>query len=133
MGSDAIVITIMIIFAIVMLILHSVANVRERGQSPHWAAEVYFYDGGSLPLQNQEGPPYVAAGPGPHAVVATPAQVEVYLAEAYGRGGATLSPRFDRGVWLYGAKPRRGTVGVYPFNNAHWFHPSVVHTPVPPV
>ena len=125
MGPDAIAITIMIIFAIVMFILPSVANVRERGQSPHWAAEVYFYNGGADVA--------AAAGPGPHAVVATPAQVEVYLAEAYGRGGATLSPRFDRGVWLYGAKPRRGTFGVYPFNSAHWFHPSVVRTPVPPV
>ena len=127
MGPDAIAITIMIIFAIVMFILHRVANVHERGQSPHWAAEVYFYNGGSLWV------PDVAAAAGLHAVVATPAQVEVYLAEAYGRGGATLSPRFDRGVWLYGAKPRRGTFGVYPFNSAHWFHPSVVRTSVPPV
>lgn len=46
MGPDAIAITIMIIFAIVMFILHRVAYVHERGQSPHWAAEVYFYNGG---------------------------------------------------------------------------------------
>ena len=106
--------------AVALLILYAVAAPRERGQNPHWAKEVYLcYSPGAA------APDIAALAAKFNAEVATARQVEVYLAAG---GSGPLPPaggQAPAGVWLYGAKPRRGTDGVAPFGGGRgrWFQP----------
>jgi hypothetical protein len=150
MDSDALAVAIASIIALVLLILYAVATLRERGQNPHWSAEVYLYYDPATPA-----PDVAKLAAAYNAKVATTQQVEVYLvaggsAHGYGYadggaagrvvvgavptglglGGLTAaawpcaSPPSPVGAWLYGAKPRRGTRAVVPFSCAHWFQPA---------
>jgi hypothetical protein len=148
MDSDAIPVAVASIIALVLLILYAVAKLRERGRDPHWSAEVYLCYDPSIPE-----PDVAKITVTYNAKVATTQQVEVYLvaggsAHGYGYavggaaarvvvgavptglGGLTTAawpgatPPSPVGVWLYGAKPSRGTRGVVPFNCAHWFQPA---------
>ena len=139
MGSDAaplIAVVVASLIAVLLLFLYAIAKLQERGRNPHWAEEVYLCFGG------------VAAR---DAAEATAAQVEAYFAaggsaHGYGRvadgriigaaptrvglGGLTsaawpcATPPTPVGVWLFGAKPGRGTPDVIPFSCAHWFQPA---------
>lgn len=84
------------------------ARRRERGLEPRFAAEVFFF----------------LAGPGlpPGARPAVDAQVAAYAA-----AGGRPPPPAQKGRWLFGPKPARGTPGVLPFGGAGssvWFQPA---------
>jgi hypothetical protein len=112
MGSDAAAVSAAAAIAVALLILYAVAVRRERGQNPHWAKEVYLCDSPGAAAED------VAAKY--DAEVATARQVEVYR----GAGGRRPPAGVPAGgVWLYGAKPRRGTRGVAPFGGGRWFQP----------
>jgi len=130
------------VIAVALFVIYYVASGRERGRDPHYAREVYLhYD----PAAPSPDPRAVAAFY--NAAVATSSQVAAYAAAGGGAHGyglvseggylglapaagglaaapfpAPVSPS-AYGVWLYGAKPRRGTPHVEPFSCAHWFHP----------
>jgi hypothetical protein len=134
--------------AAALLVAYLVAKKQERGQRPHWSREVYLYFNPGAPAPDIAG---LTASLG--ASLAAPAQVETYYAaggSAHGYGYTAASgssrivgaiptglglgwltaspwpgerPPTPVGVWLYGAKPRRGTRGVTPFNCVYWFHP----------
>lgn len=144
--STAIIIALLV--AAVLLVAYFLAKARERGQAPHWSQEVYLY---FYPGEPEPDIAELTSSLG--ASLATPAQVETYYAaggsaHGYGYTAATGATRImgaiptglglgwltvspwpgERppkpvGAWLYGAKPRRGTRGVTPFNCVYWFHP----------
>ena len=136
MNPDMIAVAISIAIALIMFILYIIANQRERGQRPHWAAEVYLYYNA---LADAAPPDIAKLTAAFNATTPTTAQIEAYLAaggEAYGYGtggrttmdvpaGAvpTAGAVSTAGAVLYGAKPRRGTSGVLPFNGMNWFQP----------
>jgi hypothetical protein len=172
MDSDAVAVISASIIALVLLVLYVAAILRERGQNPHWSAEVYLYynpaamppevsgdatDGGATGAVEKFIQSIAATY---NAKIASIQQIEVYLvagggAHGYGYadggaggrvvvgavptglglGGLTLAawpgqseavakkPPSPVGVWLYGAKPRRGTRSIIPFSCAHWFQP----------
>ena len=176
MDSGAVAVVVASIIALVLLTLYATATLRERGQNPHWSAEVYLYYNPTAEAQ-ASGAGAVeqfiqAAAAAYSAKLATTQQIEVYLvaggsAHGYGYadggadgrvvvgavptglglGGLTLAawpglaqglaqglargqgeagakiPPSPVGVWLYGAKPRRGTRSIIPFSCAHWFQP----------
>ena len=158
MDSDAMSVVVATIIALILVVLYIIARWRERGDNPHWSAEVYLYYN---PLDPPLDIPGVVASF--NAKVATPQQVEVYLAaggdaNGYGYtdggastaigtlmsadtcpivgaiptgiGGLTITawpgsvPPSPVGIWLYGAKPRRGQRGITSFNCTSWFQPA---------
>jgi len=145
MDSDAIAVIVASITAFILLILYIIVSLRERGQKPHWSSEVYLYYNPSV-----TSPDIASITAAYNARVATAQQVEIYLvaggsAHGYGYAGPSrnvigavptglgglttaawpgdLPPSGTVGVWLYGAKPGRGTHGIVPFSCAHWFQP----------
>lgn len=150
MDSDAIAVAVASIIALVLLILYAVANLRERGHNPHWSAEVYLCYDPSVPepdvakntatynakvATTQQVEVYLVAGGSAHGYGyadggAAGRVVVGAVPTGLGLGGLTTaawpgaSPPSPVGVWLYGAKPRRGVRGVVPFNCAHWFQPA---------
>jgi hypothetical protein len=171
MDSDAVAVISASIIALVLLVLYVAATLRERGQNPHWSAEVYlYYNPAAMPPEVSGDATDGATGAVEkfiqsiaatyNAKIASIQQIEVYLvagggAHGYGYadggaggrvvvgavptglglGGLTLAawpgqseagakkPPSPVGVWLYGAKPRRGTRSIIPFSCAHWFQP----------
>jgi len=171
MDSDAVAVVSASIIALVLLVLYAAATLRERGQNPHWSAEVYlYYNPAAVPPETSGDAADGGAGAVEkfiqgiaatyNAKIATTQQIEVYLvagggAHGYGYadggaggrvvvgavptglglGGLTLAawpgqgeagakrPPSPVGVWLYGAKPRRGTRSIIPFSCVHWFQP----------
>ncbi len=133
-----------VLVAAALLIIYFVASYRERGQTPHYSQEVYLYYDPSVPTPDPASTAaayqavlatsaqiaiYAAAGGGAHGYGATAAGAFIGLTPT-GIGGlaATAFPASGApavyGVWLYGAKPKRGSRGIVPFSCAHWFHPS---------
>lgn len=132
MDSVTSAVAIAVIVAMTLSIIYWVLVRRERGRDPHYAREVYY-------LYSALSPDPRAAAAAYGAVVASVSQVAAYVTAGGEAPGCGLvsedlargSPA-ARGVWLYGAKPRRGTRYVAPFSRAYWFHPSHEASPKAP-
>ena len=142
MGFDIITVAVTGIAAL-LLVIYAVVRGRERGQVPHWPVEVYLYHNLANPTEEpaasaanfkakvataEDVVAYFAAGGSAHGYGAVAEGGDAVGAPHYGAGGLAVMPwpcaaLPPVGVWLRGAKPRRGTPGVLPFSCVHWFHP----------
>jgi hypothetical protein len=139
MDYDGIAVFLAITISIIMFTLYSIAVIKENGSRPHLNNEVYLYYDHTI---SKSDPEIVNIY---NANTATLDQVREYVrtggsTHGYGKianfiistenGKVTFWDAKNKnpapvGHWLFGPKPRKGTLGVKPFNKSSWFHPKL--------
>lgn len=105
MEKDIVVVITCLVISIILFIMYLIAKNKEIGTKPVYAEEVFH-----LKNTNNGDKKYIGLTP-------TVQQKREYL----NSGGMN----YNGGYWLYGAKPKKDSYGISPFNDRYWFETRV--------